>query len=34
MTLGSLVMELSAVPVLHIALGPPADTPYTRVGFS
>jgi predicted choloylglycine hydrolase len=34
MTLGSLVMELSAVPVLHIAPGPPADTPYTRVGFS
>jgi hypothetical protein len=34
MTLGSLVMELSTVPVLHIAPGPPADTPYTRVGFS
>ena len=34
MTLGSLVMELSTEPVLHIAPGPPADTPYSRVGFS
>jgi isopenicillin-N N-acyltransferase like protein len=33
MTLGSLVMELSDEPVLHIAPGPPADTPYSRVGF-
>jgi isopenicillin-N N-acyltransferase like protein len=34
MTLGSLIMELSAEPVLHIAPGPPADTPYSTVGFS
>ena len=34
MTLGSLVMELGAEPVLHIAPGPPADTPYSTVGFS
>ena len=34
MTLGSLVMELSADPVLHIAPGPPADTPYTTLRFS
>lgn len=33
MTLGSVVMELSAEPVLHVALGPPADTPYARVTF-
>ena len=33
MTLGSVVMELGAEPVLHVALGPPADTPYTRLTF-
>jgi isopenicillin-N N-acyltransferase like protein len=34
MTLGSLIMELASEPVLHIAPGPPADTPYTEVRFS
>jgi hypothetical protein len=34
MTLGSLIMELSAEPVLHIAPGPPADTSYSTVRFS
>jgi len=34
MTLGSLIMELSSDPVLHIAPGPPADTPYSEVRFS
>jgi hypothetical protein len=34
MTLGSLVMELGPEPVLHIAAGPPADTPYDEVRFS
>jgi isopenicillin-N N-acyltransferase like protein len=34
MTLGSLVMELSAEPALHIAPGPPADTPYSTIRFS
>jgi isopenicillin-N N-acyltransferase like protein len=34
MTLGSVIMELSSEPVLHIAPGPPADTPYTEVRFS
>jgi hypothetical protein len=34
MTLGSVVMELSDAPVLHVALGPPADTPYTTARFS
>jgi hypothetical protein len=33
MTLGSVVMELGPEPVLHVALGPPADTPYTKVTF-
>jgi hypothetical protein len=33
MTFGSLIMELSAEPELHIAPGPPADTPYSRVTF-
>ena len=33
MTLGSLVMELSAEPVLHFAPGPPADTPYSEIRF-
>lgn len=33
MTLGSVIMELSSDPVLHIALGPPADTPYTEIRF-
>jgi hypothetical protein len=33
MTLGSLIMELSSEPVLYIAPGPPADTPYTEVRF-
>ena len=33
MTLGSLIMELSAEPVLHIAPGPPAETPYHTLGF-
>lgn len=30
MTLGSLIMELTVPPVLHIAPGPPAETAYTR----
>lgn len=34
MTLGSVIMELSSEPVLHIAPGPPADTPYADVRFS
>jgi predicted choloylglycine hydrolase len=34
MTLGSLIMELNSEPVLHIAPGPPADTPYTTVSLS
>ncbi len=34
MTLGSLIMELSSEPVVHVAPGPPADTPYTEVRFS
>jgi len=34
MTLGSLVMELSTDPLLHVAPGPPADTPYITVGFA
>jgi isopenicillin-N N-acyltransferase like protein len=34
MTLGSLIMELSAKPILHIAPGPPADTPYSEVRLS
>ena len=34
MTLGSVVMELSAEPVLHVAPGPPADTRYVEVRFS
>lgn len=33
MTLGSLVMELSVPPVLHVACGPPADTAYVKVTF-
>jgi isopenicillin-N N-acyltransferase-like protein len=33
MTLGSLIMELSSPPVLHIAFGPPAETEYTRLTF-
>jgi isopenicillin-N N-acyltransferase like protein len=33
MTLGSLVMELSTNPVLHIAPGPPVETPYVTVRF-
>jgi hypothetical protein len=33
MTLGSVVMELGPEPVLHVALGPPADTPYSQVTF-
>ena len=34
MTLGSVVMELADEPVLHIALGPPADTPYEEARFA
>jgi isopenicillin-N N-acyltransferase-like protein len=34
MTLGSLVMELSSEPVMHIAPGPPAETPYSAIRFS
>jgi isopenicillin-N N-acyltransferase-like protein len=34
MTLGSVIMELSSEPVLHIAPGPPADTAYSEVRFS
>ncbi len=33
MTLGSVVMELPADPVLHVALGPPADEGYARFTF-
>ena len=33
MTMGSLVLELSAEPVLHFAPGPPADTPYSEIRF-
>src|SRR5262249_40516830 len=33
MPLGSFVMELGVQPVLHVALGPPADTPYGEVRF-
>lgn len=33
MTLGSLVMELSVPPVLHVAPGPPAETAYARWTF-
>ena len=33
MTLGSVVMDLRPEPALHVALGPPADTPYTEVRF-
>lgn len=33
MTLGSLVMELRPQPTLHVALGPPAETPYSSVTF-
>jgi predicted choloylglycine hydrolase len=33
MTLGSLVMELSVPPVLHLAPGPPAETPYRSWTF-
>jgi predicted choloylglycine hydrolase len=33
MTLGSVVMELGREPVVHVALGPPADTQYSRVTF-
>jgi len=33
MTLGSLVMELSIPPVLHLSPGPPAETAYRRWAF-
>ncbi|HZS93599.1 MAG TPA: C45 family peptidase [Chloroflexota bacterium] len=33
MTLGSLVMELSVPPILHLAPGPPNETPYRRWTF-
>src|SRR5207249_9925892 len=33
MTLGSLVMELSADPELHFAPGPPTDTSYSEIRF-
>ena len=33
MTLGSVVMELSIPPVMHVAPGPPAETAYTRWTF-
>ena len=33
MTLGSVVMELSAEPVLNVAPGPPADTEYDKLRF-
>jgi len=32
-TLGSVVMELTAEPALHVALGPPAETPYAKLNF-
>lgn len=34
MTLGSVVMELAGDPVLHVAPGPPALTPYSKLKFS
>jgi hypothetical protein len=34
MTVGSLVMELGTQPVLHLAPGPPASTPYTTFRFA
>lgn len=34
MTLGSVIMELSSEPLLHIAPGPPAETPYSTIGFT
>ena len=34
MTLGSLIMELSAEPVLHIAPGPPVNTPFHTLAFN
>jgi hypothetical protein len=33
MTVGSLVMELAADPVLHLAPGPPATTAYAAYHF-
>jgi isopenicillin-N N-acyltransferase like protein len=33
-TLGSLVMELADEPVLHLAPGPPSETPYTAWRFT
>jgi isopenicillin-N N-acyltransferase like protein len=34
MTLGSVVMELAEEPLLHVAPGPPIDTPYEEVRFA
>ncbi|HYL07372.1 MAG TPA: C45 family peptidase [Candidatus Udaeobacter sp.] len=34
MTLGSVVMELTGDPVLHVAPGPPAMTPYSEIRFT
>jgi hypothetical protein len=33
MTLGSVVMELSAAPRLRVAAGPPAETAYGELSF-
>jgi hypothetical protein len=33
MTFGSVVMELSSHPVMHVAPGPPGETPYVEVRF-
>ena len=34
MTLGCVVMELTRAPRLHVAPGPPAETPFTELSFS
>lgn len=34
LTLGSVVMELSESPVLHVAPGPPDETPYIKARFA
>ena len=33
MTFGSVVMELSAAPAMHVAPGPPGETPYSELRF-
>lgn len=34
MTFGSVVMELASEPVMHVAPGPPGETPYVEVRFA